>query len=474
MKSDPADFQFMAPASLQAAVKLLSEQPKAWLPIAGGTDVMVQFAAGTLPARKLLSIWNLPELRRIDILPDEVQIGAGSTYTDLRQHETIAHEFPLLVRAASWTGGIANQNRGTIGGNIVNASPAADSLPALLVYDANLILTSTHGERRIAYRNFHTGYKRMDLAAEELVRTICLPRRFSTYFSYTRKVGARNAQAISKVCIAALGRVEKKSASEAIRVRMEDMRIALGSVAPTPIRLTATEQLLNGRFLDEALVALARKMAASEIRPITDIRSTARYRAAVVSNLVGDFLAMIGEAGTAARTALARWNRLPDSDAENEILACCGSSAWAREMVRRRPMATEDELLTASELSWEGLSETDWAEAFRSHPRIGELRAEQLSHPRNAVERSATWSAREQNSVATADDAIKTALADANREYENRFGRRFVVCAIGKSATEILAILYQRLQNDERRELREAVEQLRQITQIRLKKWLEE
>ena len=291
MRSDPADYEFVVPASLREALKLLAEQPKEWLPIAGGTDVMVQYAAGTLGARKLLSIWNLPELRRIEVLPDEVRIGAGCTYSDLRGHEIVAREFPLLARAASWTGGIANQNRGTLGGNIVNASPAADSLPALLAYDAELILISARGERRVPYRDFHTGYKQMNLAADELIRAVCLPRKFSGYVSHARKVGARNAQAISKVCIAALGRVENDAVA--------DVRIALGSVAPVPIRLSETELILIGKRLDAATIALAQKTAVSETKPIDDIRSTARYRAAVVSNLVGELLERLarGDAG---------------------------------------------------------------------------------------------------------------------------------------------------------------------------------
>lgn len=282
MRSDPADYEFVAPASLREALKLLAEQPKELLPIAGGTDVMVQYAAGTLSARRLLSIWNLPELRRIDVQPGEVRIGAACTYTNLREYEIVARELPLLVRAASWTGGVANQNRGTLGGNIVNASPAADSLPALLVYDAELVLISVRGERRVAYRDFHTGYKQTNLAADELVRSICLPRKFSGFVSYARKVGARNAQAISKVCIAALGRVENGAVA--------DIRVALGSVAPVPIRLTETERVLGGKRLDPATIALARKAAVAETKPIDDIRSTARYRATVVSNLVGEFL----------------------------------------------------------------------------------------------------------------------------------------------------------------------------------------
>jgi CO/xanthine dehydrogenase FAD-binding subunit len=286
MRSDPQEYQLVAPGSLKGVVSLLSHDPGAWLPIAGGTDVMVLYAAGKLSARKLVSIWNLPELRQIRVLEDEIQIGGGCTYTDIREHEVIKREFPLLAQAASWTGGIANQNRGTLGGNIVNASPAADSLPALLVYEAELILVSVRGERRVPYFDFHTGYKTTQLLRDELLKTVCLPRRFREYIHHARKVGARNAQAISKVCIAAVGRHADGVLS--------DVRIALGSVAPIPLRLSETEGLVNGQKIDQSVLQLARKAAASEIRPIDDIRSTARYRAAVASNLVEEFLLRLG------------------------------------------------------------------------------------------------------------------------------------------------------------------------------------
>jgi CO/xanthine dehydrogenase FAD-binding subunit len=282
VRSDPVEYELVAPANLQEIVALLAEEPGTWLPIAGGTDVMVQYAAGKLSARKLVSIWNLPELRHIEVLADEVRIGAGCTYTDLRENETVGREFPLLVRAASWTGGIANQNRGTLGGNIVNASPAADSLPALLVYEAELILVSVRGERRVPYVDFHTDYKKTKLASDELIRDICLSRRFSEYFSYTRKVGARQAQAISKVCIAALGRLDAG--------KVEDVRIAVGSVAPVPLRLLETERIVQGKAIEPSLLLLAKKIAVGEIRPINDIRSTMRYRSTVVGNLVAEFL----------------------------------------------------------------------------------------------------------------------------------------------------------------------------------------
>jgi CO/xanthine dehydrogenase FAD-binding subunit len=282
MRSDPADYQLIAPTSLPAVVSLLAQEPGVWLPIAGGTDVMVEYAAGKLPARKLVSIWDLPELRRIEVLPNEISIGAGCTYTNLREHEVVGREFPLLARAASWTGGIANQNRGTLGGNIGNASPAADSLPALLAYEAELILVSVRGERRLPYLDFHTDYKKTRLAPDELIRAICLARRFSEYLSYTRKVGARNAQAISKVCLAALGRLGGGV--------VEDVRIAVGSVAPVPLRLAETERIVKGKPIEPSLLALAKKTSIMEIRPIDDIRSTVRYRSAIAANLVAEFL----------------------------------------------------------------------------------------------------------------------------------------------------------------------------------------
>jgi CO/xanthine dehydrogenase FAD-binding subunit len=294
MRSDPADYQLLAPGKLQAVISLLADEPGQWLPIAGGTDVMVQFAAGKLPARKLLSIWNLPELQGIEISPEQITIGAGCTYTELREHPVIAREFPLLASAARWTGGIANQNRGTLGGNIVNASPAADSLPALLAYEAELILISVRGERRVPYLSFHTAYKKMQLAPDELIQAICLRREFSGFLHYARKVGARNAQAISKVCIAALGRLHGGVIGGAIGGAIEEVRIAIGSVTPVPLRLTEVERIVKGKSIDPELVHLAGKATAAAIQPIDDIRSNARYRAAVARNLVAEFLQQLG------------------------------------------------------------------------------------------------------------------------------------------------------------------------------------
>ena len=470
MRSNPADYEMIAPGSLYAIVSLLAKEPGVWVPIAGGTDVMVQYAAGKLPARKLVSIWNLPELRRIEVTAEEIRIGAGCTYTDLRRHEIVGSEFPLLRSAARWTGGVANQNRGTIGGNIVNASPAADSLPALLVYDSELILVSIRGERRLPYASFHTGYKKTLLATDELLQAVCLPRRFSGYFSHARKVGARNAQAISKVCIAALGHLGHGV--------VEDVRIALGSVAPVPLRLTETEQTVRGQAIDSALLLLARKAVAAEIRPIDDIRSTARYRAVVAGNLVAEFLNRLRSERTGVerggvQNVLARWNRLPIDEAMRAILPCCGSKAWAQRIVARRPFVDEAALVVASDETWRNLTRSDWMEAFHTHPRIGESRASQSLTGQSPPAQSVAWSAQEQRSVEGADADARVALADANREYERRFNRIFIVCATGKSAPEILEILRRRLKNDAETELHEAAEQQRQITEIRLRKWLQ-
>jgi CO/xanthine dehydrogenase FAD-binding subunit len=282
MRSRPSEYELVAPGRLSAVLELLSREPGVWLPIAGGTEVMVQYGAGRLGARKLVSLWGLPELRRIERTAQELVIGAGCTYSDLRNHPQVAQEFPLLARAASWTGSIANQNRGTLGGNIVNASPAADSLPALMVYDAALLLISARGERRIRYVDFHTGYKQSRLAVDEIVSAVVLQPRFAGYYAYSRKVGTRNSQAIAKLCLAALGRVSDD--------KIEDVRLAIGSMAVTPLRLRRTEETLLGRAWSSALVREARQALEAEVAPIDDIRSSAAYRLHVAGNLLQEFL----------------------------------------------------------------------------------------------------------------------------------------------------------------------------------------
>jgi CO/xanthine dehydrogenase FAD-binding subunit len=282
MRSRPSEYELVAPGKLSKVLDLLAKEPGVWMPIAGGTELMVQYGAGRLPARKLVSLWGLPELRHIESTAQEVLIGAGCTYTDLRKDPVVAREFPLLAQAASWTGSIANQNRGTLGGNIVNASPAADSLPALMVYEAELLLASARGTRRVPYVEFHTGYKQTKLAVDEIIRAIALQPQFSGYHGYSRKVGTRNAQAIAKLCLAALGKISGN--------KIEDARLAIGSMAVTPVRLRRTEQVLVGQPFSAALMSEARQAMEAEVAPIDDIRSSALYRLHVAGNLLQEFL----------------------------------------------------------------------------------------------------------------------------------------------------------------------------------------
>jgi CO/xanthine dehydrogenase FAD-binding subunit len=282
MRSNVANYELIAPTSLDAVLQVLADSPDRYTPIAGGTELMVGLGAGRLQAKKLISLWNLEELRFIEATPDAVVIGAGSTFTDIRRHPVIAGEFSILSEAAGWTGSVANQNRGTLGGNIVNASPAADSPPVLLAYDAKLTLISTRGLRTLPYRDFHLAYKETALEPDELLHSITISRNLKSYKTYIRKVGPRNAQAISKVAIAALARMNKD--------HIEDIRIGVASLREYPARLTTTEQSLVAKTISPGTIAAARAAILTEVRPIDDIRSTAEYRATVAANLLEEFL----------------------------------------------------------------------------------------------------------------------------------------------------------------------------------------
>jgi len=273
-------YQLVTPQSLSEALTIVASDGSAWKPFAGGTDLMVLLEAGKLPHKNYLNIWNLSELRGIEVSDAYVSLGALTTYTEVHNHEILRAEFPMLCQAAKETGGIAIQNRGTLGGNIVNASPAADSPPALLAYDAELELVSKHGERRVPYLKFHTGYKQMDIRPDELLRAIRLPRAPNQLTQYYRKVGTRKAQAISKVCFAAVGSMNDG--------KIESVRIALGSIAPIPLRCVQTENALRNQTIDS--LAAARDALSSEISPIDDLRSTRDYRLRVSLNLLEDFI----------------------------------------------------------------------------------------------------------------------------------------------------------------------------------------
>jgi CO/xanthine dehydrogenase FAD-binding subunit len=269
------------PRNLADALERLAREPGVWKPFAGGTDLMVLLEAGKLPHRKFLSVWRVPELRGIVATPAHVTLHALTTYSEIRRHELLVREFPLLCRAAAETGSIATQNRGTLGGNIANASPAADSPPALLVYDADLELVSASGARWVPYHGFWNGYKKIGMRDDELIRSIRLPRRNGFSNQFYRKVGTRRAQAISKVCFAGAAHMDAG--------RIIDVRIVLGSVAPTVFRAIETEKVLRGEKPVPAILQAAQQALVREIAPIDDIRSTARYRLSVAQNLLAEF-----------------------------------------------------------------------------------------------------------------------------------------------------------------------------------------
>ena len=289
MRGDAAAHALTAPKTLDEVLGLMAEAPGEWTPIAGGTELMVAYAAGKLGAKKLVNLWGIEELRFVDAQAAWISIGAGATFADLRRTDAVGAEFPLLAKAASWIGSIANQSRATLGGNLVNGSPAADSSPALLVYDAEVETISARGKLRMPYAAFHTGYKQNALAPDELLFAIHLPRRFSGHRQYLRKVGTRRAMAIAKVALGATARVENGIVKE--------IRLGAASLGPFPVRLYGTERALESKPLTAETIEEARRELLQEAKPIDDIRSTAEYRKHVAASLLGEFLAGLSNDG---------------------------------------------------------------------------------------------------------------------------------------------------------------------------------
>jgi CO/xanthine dehydrogenase FAD-binding subunit len=281
LRSFVPGYEVQTPRDLGAALKCTAAEPGAWKPFAGGTDLMVLLEAGKLAHRKFVSIWKLAELRGIEVTSGAVTLGALTTYSEVRYNAIVSREFPLLAHAAAQTGSVATQNRGTLGGNIANASPAADSPPALLVYDAELDLVSVGGSRWVPYHGFWSGYRQIDLRPDEMIRAIRLRRTETPWRHYYRKVGTRRAQAISKVCFAGAADVQSG--------RVRDIRIALGSVAPVVLRAAKTEDALRGEAITAATVRRAQEILGAEITPIDDMRSSERYRRRIAQNLLAEF-----------------------------------------------------------------------------------------------------------------------------------------------------------------------------------------
>ena len=286
MRSNVAQFDLSAPPSLDAVLAQLAAEPGKHMPIAGGTELMVALNTGRLSQHSLVSIHHLKELRFIRAEKDAIHIGSGATFTDIRNSAEIAANLPLLIQSASWTGTIANQNRATLGGNICNASPAADTPPALLAYGATITLISAAGKRTLPYIDFHLSYKKTVLRPNELVHSVTVPRDFSGYRQYIRKVGTRNALAISKIALAGLAKLDGD--------KLADIRLGAASLTDRPVRCSATEAALMGKSIGpkstDTTIRSARAALASETHTIDDIRSTAKYRAAVAGNLLEEFL----------------------------------------------------------------------------------------------------------------------------------------------------------------------------------------
>jgi CO/xanthine dehydrogenase FAD-binding subunit len=286
MRSDVAQFNLSAPPSLDAVLAQLAAEPGKHTPIAGGTELMVALNTGRLTQCSLVSIHHLKELRFIRAEKDAIHIGSGATFTDIRNNTEIAADLPLLIQSASWTGTIANQNRATLGGNICNASPAADTPPALLAYGTTITLISNAGTRTLPYTEFHLSYKKTVLRPDELVHSVSVPRDFAGYRQYIRKVGTRNALAISKIALAGLAKLDGD--------KLADIRLGAASLTDRPVRCSATEAALLGKSIGpksiDTTIRSARAALASETHTIDDIRSTAKYRAAVAGNLLEEFL----------------------------------------------------------------------------------------------------------------------------------------------------------------------------------------
>jgi len=281
MKTSLSTLHLRRATSLSDALTILrDDEPRT--PVAGATDVYVQLNFGVHPAVRFLDIWGVDELRGITVRGDTLVLGALATYTAMIASAEVRAWLPMMIEAARQVGGPQIQNRGTVGGNIANGSPAGDSLPVLAAADAVVVLRSASAERRVALTNFYTGYRATVMRPDELIVAVEVPRVAGTQFF--RKVGTRAAQAISKIVVAAVR-------------NGNDARIAVGSIAPTVVRLTATERALaGGASLDEAMDALR-----GEVNPIDDVRSTAEYRKRVTENVVRRFWASTPTATAATR-----------------------------------------------------------------------------------------------------------------------------------------------------------------------------
>ena len=261
--------ELLRPRTLRDALRMLhAEGPL--MPMAGCTDLYVSLNFGTLRQTRFIDLWGLDELRGIEHRRSVLRLGALTTYSELVRSPIVNRLLPMLAAAAREIGGVQIQNRGTLGGNVANGSPAGDTLPVLAASDALVVLSSSAGTRRVPFTSFYTGYRQTLARPDELIVGFEIPNVPTR--QWFRKVGTRAAQAISKVVLAG--------------IRGSQPRIAVGSVAPTVVRLRKTEAALAGG----ASIPEAQQVMLTEIAPIDDVRSTAEYRRRVAVNLLAQFL----------------------------------------------------------------------------------------------------------------------------------------------------------------------------------------
>lgn len=273
---------YLRPRDADEALRLAGECPDA-LPLAGGTDIMVAWNAGRLNGRAVLDLSALSDWRRVKTTRDGIEIGALVTHAELIRHRDVASGWPLLAAACATVGGPQIQARGTLGGNIANASPAGDTFPVLSVYEARVRLQSARGSRELPFAEVFAGVKKTHLTAGELITSVHLPRPPEPERQLFRKVGTRAAQAISKAVAAGLLWLSPDGS-------VREMRFALGSMAPTVRRLRKAEEFLRGRRLEKGVVEEAASLLEEDVSPISDIRSTAAYRLRASQNILKGFL----------------------------------------------------------------------------------------------------------------------------------------------------------------------------------------
>ena len=270
------------PTTLKQALKIKARHKSGVTVVAGGTDFMVALKLGRPPPARVMDITGIKELKKIEVQKGSLYVGACATFTDILESGEVKERAPLLAAVAREVGARQIRNRATIGGNVASGSPAGDSQPALWVLNASVVIVGRDGERSVRMRKFYTGYRQSVLEDDEIILGFRIARPRGVYVSEFFKVGARRAQAISKISLACMAKIKGKV--------FEDVRLAAGSVAPVVIGLRETEKYLKGRRIRKSVIEKARKLAMDEVTPIDDVRSTALYRRTVTGNLVARFL----------------------------------------------------------------------------------------------------------------------------------------------------------------------------------------